>query len=113
MGASRLEQRVVVRFMIKVSEPNADIYLRMVAVYGEYYLGRTAVNKLFKSFCEGRRTISDLPRPVQANIVITDDSIATVDAMIKDNQRVQTCDISDELDLSKGTVHTIVHLHLQ
>ncbi|GFT85762.1 uncharacterized protein NPIL_340231 [Nephila pilipes] len=96
--------------------PNMDInggrrYLVILAV--TVTVGRTAVNKLCKSFCEGRQTISDLPRPVQANIVITDDSIATVDAMIKDNQRVRTCDISDELDLSKGTVHTIVHQHLQ
>ncbi|GBM80438.1 hypothetical protein AVEN_83026-1 [Araneus ventricosus] len=33
--------------------------------------------------------------------------------MIRANRRVRTRDISDELNLSKGTVHTIVHQHLQ
>ncbi|GBM98459.1 hypothetical protein AVEN_185985-1 [Araneus ventricosus] len=57
----------------------------------------------------GRQTIPDLPRPDQANIVITNDSIAAVDDMIRANRRVRTRDISDELNLSKGTVHQ----HLQ
>ncbi|GFT49546.1 uncharacterized protein NPIL_18121 [Nephila pilipes] len=86
----------------------------MVAVYGERRLGRTAVNKWCTSFCEGRLTISDLLRPGKAKIVITDYSIAPVDAMIRADGRVQTRDISDELNLCKGMVHhTIVHQHLQ
>lgn len=58
-------------------------------------------------------TISDLPRLNQSKIVITIDWIAVIDKMIRDNQRVLTRDISDELNLSIGTVHTIIHQHLQ
>ncbi|GBN22451.1 hypothetical protein AVEN_162267-1 [Araneus ventricosus] len=73
---------------------------------------RTAANNWCKSFREGRQTISDLPRPDQANIVITNDSIAAVDEVTRANRRVRIRDISDELNLSKGTVNTIVHQHL-
>ncbi|GBN45050.1 Histone-lysine N-methyltransferase SETMAR [Araneus ventricosus] len=62
---------------------------------------------------EWRQLISDLTRQCQANIVITNDSIAAVDEMIRVNQRVWTRDISDELNPSKATFHTIVHQHLQ
>ncbi|GBM70254.1 hypothetical protein AVEN_270828-1 [Araneus ventricosus] len=113
MDASRSEQRTVVLFLIAEGERNADYHRRMVAVYGEHCLGRMAENNWCKSFREGRQTILDLPRPGQANIVITNNSIAAVDEMFRANRRVRTRNISDELNLSKGTVHTTVHQHLQ
>ncbi|GFT58755.1 uncharacterized protein NPIL_38781 [Nephila pilipes] len=112
MDASRSEQRVVVRLLVAEGERNADIYRRMVAVYGEHCFVRTIVNKWCKSFREGQQTISDLRRSGQVNIVITDDSIAAVDALMRIiNRKVRTRDISDELSLSKGTVYVIVHQH--
>ena len=83
----------------------------MVALYGNHSLGRTAVNKWCKSFREGRQTTSDHPRPGQANKVITNNSIASVNEMIQANRRIETREMSHELNLSKGTVHTIIHQH--
>ena len=67
VDASRSEQRAVVRFLVAEDERNADIYRRMVTVYGDHCLNRTAVNKWCKSFHEGRQTTSDFPRLGQAN----------------------------------------------
>ena len=52
---------------------------------------------------------SDLPRPDQTNKVITNDSI---NEMIQANWRVTIHEISHELNLRKGTAHTIIHQHL-
>ena len=43
--------------------------------------------------------------------MITNDSIASVNEMILANRRV-TWEIIHELNMSKGTVHTIIHQHL-
>ena len=112
MDASRSEQRAVVQFQVAEGEHNAEIYRRMVTVYGYYCLGRTAVNKWCKSFRKRWQTTWDLPRPGQANKVITNDSIASFNEMIQANRRVTTREISHELNLSKGTVHIIIHQHL-
>ena len=109
MDASRTEQLAVKLFLVAEGEHNADIYQRMVTVYGDHCLSRTAVNKWCKSFREGQQTTSDMPRLDQANKVITNDSIATVNEMIQANQRITTREISHELNLSKGTVHTTVN----
>ena len=84
----------------------------MVTAYGNYCLSHMIVNKYCKSFCEGRQMTSDLPRPTQANKVITDDSIASVNEMIQAYQRVTIHENSHKLNLSKGTVHTIIYQHL-
>ena len=112
MDASRTEQLAVKLFLVAEGEHNADIYQRMVTVYGDHCLSRTAVNKWCKSFREGQQTTLDLPRPGQAKKVVTNDSIASVNEMIQANRRVTTREISHELNLCKGTVNTIIHQHL-
>ena len=86
MDASRSEQRAVVRFLVAEGKRNADIYRRMVTAYDNQCLAHMAVNKCCKSFREGRQTTSDLPKPSQANKVINNDSIASVNEMIQANQ---------------------------
>jgi len=68
-------------FLVAEGERNADIYRRMVTMYGDHCLAHTAVNKWCNSFREGRQMTLDLPRPGQANKVITNDSIASVNEM--------------------------------
>ncbi|GFS54343.1 hypothetical protein TNIN_15741 [Trichonephila inaurata madagascariensis] len=49
----------------------------------------------------------------QTTSVITSDSIVSVNKTIRDNRNVWILDISDKLNLSKGTAHTIIHQQLQ
>ncbi|GFS63967.1 hypothetical protein TNCV_1129441 [Trichonephila clavipes] len=57
--ASRSEQRAVVRYLIAGDEFNAQIYRRIVAVYGEDCSSQTSWNSWCKSFREGHQTMSD------------------------------------------------------
>ena len=83
----------------------------MVTAYDNHCLVYTTVNKCCESFREGWQ-ITDLPRPGQVNKVITNDSTASINEMIQANQWVTTHEISHELNLKKGLVHTIIHQHL-
>ena len=54
-----------------------------------------------------------MPRPGQAHVVITQESIAAVNSLVRENRRITTREIADSLSVSKGTADTILHEHLQ
>ena len=53
-----------------------------------------------------------MPRPGQAHVVITQESIAAVNFLVRENLRITTQEIGDSLSVSKGTVDTTLHEHL-
>jgi hypothetical protein len=112
MEASKTEQRSVIRFLVAEGNSSANICRRMKNVYGVHCLGRTALNNWCKKFRGGRTSIQDNPRPGQAHTVITDESVAAVNEIITKDRRVTTRAIVEATNLSKGSVQTIVHKHL-
>ena len=50
-----------------------------------------------------------MPRPGQAHVVITQESIAAVNSLVRENRRITTREIADTLSVSKGTGDTILH----
>ena len=72
-------------------------------------MSRTAVFRWCSDFRHGRVSTADMPRPGQARVVITQESIAAV----RENRRITTREIADSLSVSKGTVDTILHERLQ
>jgi Mn-dependent DtxR family transcriptional regulator len=53
-----------------------------------------------------------MPRPGQAHVVNTEESIAAVNSLVRENRQVTTREIADSLSVSKGTVDTILPEHL-
>jgi hypothetical protein len=54
-----------------------------------------------------------MQRPGQAHVVITQESIAAMNSFVRENRQITTLEIADSLSVSKGTVDTILHEHLQ
>jgi hypothetical protein len=75
-------------------------------------MSRTAVFRWCSDFRHGHVSTADMPRPGQAHVVITQESIAAVNSLVRENHRITTQEIADSLSVSKGTVHTILHEHL-
>jgi len=53
-----------------------------------------------------------MPRPGQAHVVITQESIGAVNSLVRENRRTTTQEIADSLSVSKGTADTLLHEHL-
>ncbi|GBN08071.1 hypothetical protein AVEN_61291-1 [Araneus ventricosus] len=60
----------------------------------------------------GRVNIKDLPRPGEAHIVTNSATFSAVNELIRQNRRITRHGIADELSISKGTVHHIIHKKL-
>jgi len=63
----------------------------------------------FKHFCDGKETTEDEPRSGQPSTSRTPDMIERVQQMLAQDRQVILRLMAEELGISKGTVHNIVH----
>jgi ribosomal protein S25 len=75
-------------------------------------MSRTAVFRWCSDFRHGRVSTADMPRPGQAHVVITEESIASVNSLVRENRRITTREIADSLSVSMGIAVTILHEQL-
>jgi len=53
-------------------------------------------------------SVTDSPRPGQAHPVVTPETIAAVEATVKENRRATVNEMAAHLDMSHGSAHSIV-----
>ena len=110
-SASRKEQRSVIRFFAIQCESAAKIHKKLVDVtYGvmPYVVQRFELGKKFE---EGRANVPDLPRAGRPKTMVTATNAAHVEEMVMANRRISINEISERLNISSGSVHTIIHDH--
>ncbi|KAJ8957753.1 hypothetical protein NQ318_017651 [Aromia moschata] len=75
MLSLQLEQRVNLKFLVKLGKTFTDAYAMLKEVYGNECLSRTLVFEWFKRFKEGREMTEDHPRPGRPSTLKTDENI--------------------------------------
>ena len=71
------------------------------------------VYKWNRKFLNGVSSVTDSPLPGHAHRVVTQEAIAAVEAIVKENHRVTAHEIAAHLDMSHVSAHHIVHDVLQ
>ena len=81
--------------------------------YGDAALRRTTIFEWHKWFREGRESVMDDERSCQPTTSRTDDSIAAVDKMVKEDRKVTSRLIADTLGIPKTVVLRILREDLK
>ncbi|KAJ8958040.1 hypothetical protein NQ318_002046 [Aromia moschata] len=71
----QMEQRVYLKFLVKLGKNFTDAYAMLKEVYGNECLSDTQVFEWFKRFKERRETTEDDPRPGRPSTSKTDENI--------------------------------------
>ena len=108
-NSSCLEQRAVIRFLLIESVKSCEILSRMQRQYGPSCMSRANFNKWGQAFKDGRESITDDLRSGRPVDVSTPEAVQAVEGLIRSDRRVTLDEIATSLDISHGTVHTIVH----
>jgi len=82
MDSSKQAQRAVIQFLLAEGVSGTNTYSRMKNVYGTECMSRTAVFQWCSDFRHGCVSTADMPRPGQARVVITQESIAAVNSLV-------------------------------
>jgi len=105
---TKKEQRSNIRFLSSEGVKPIEIHRRMKVQYGDACLSLQQVYGWTRKFMNGISSVTESPRPGQAQRVVTPEAIAAVEAIVKENRRVTVNEIAAHLDMSHGSAHHIV-----
>ncbi|KAJ8953538.1 hypothetical protein NQ318_002958 [Aromia moschata] len=105
-----MEQRVNLKFLVKLGKTFTEAYAMLKEVYGNECLSRTQVFEWFKRFKEGPETTEDDPRHGRLSTSKTDENIEKIAKMVpklltpkQKESRMNICaDILNNIDADPG-----------
>ena len=107
------EQRVANKFGCKVDFSATKTVELIQKAYGDAALSRTTIFEWHKRFREGRESMKEDERSGRPTTSRTDDNIAAVDRMVKEDRNVTSRLIADTLGIPKTVVLRILREDLK
>lgn len=108
----KLEHRAVTKFLTKHRKNKKTIKEEMDSAYLESAPSLSTIQKWSSEFKRGRESIEDDPRPGRPVEASSQENIKKVGEIILEDGRVKLKSIAQRTKLSIGTVHDIIHDHL-
>ena len=108
----KIEARAVIKYLTKKGMQPKEIYDDMHGVYGDQCCSIRTVERWFREFKHGRCSLVDDPREGAPSTAVNDKNIKRVNDMVMEDRRITYAEIQQTLDISPGSVKTILHEHL-
>jgi transposase len=108
-----MEQRIIIKSLMKEGCKPSEICSRLKRQYGEKTLSNVSVYKWSSAFKKGRETVENKPHERRPRTSITGENSDRVDALIRKNRRITVLKLSGIMNISDGSVKTIIKQHLQ
>ncbi|UYV60276.1 hypothetical protein LAZ67_1000678 [Cordylochernes scorpioides] len=103
----KMDQRTSIKFCVKNEIKCADAFRMLTVANGEATLDRSNVYRWYKMFSEGREDVNDEERAGRPSTSTTDEKINEVEKMILANRRITVREVSEDLNISIGSCHSI------
>jgi len=95
---TKQEKRSVVRFLFSEGVKRIEIHRRMRIQYGDRCMSRTQVYEWTEKFKNLITNVRDSPRPGPVLTAVTEDNIAALENVIRENRRVTVKEVASLLD---------------
>ena len=99
-----MEQRVNVKFCVKLGKSATETYDLFKKVHGDEYLYRIQVFEFFKRFEGGRKEIGDDRRPGRSSTSKTEANIEKFGEIVRQNRRLSIRAIAELINIDMETV---------
>ena len=108
-----VEQRIVIKFLKKEGCKPSGICSRLKRQYGKKTLANVSGYEWCSAFKKRRETVENEPHERRPRTSITVMNSIRVNALIGENRRITASELSAILNISYGSVKTIIKQHLQ
>jgi hypothetical protein len=109
MRDKNLEQRIKIKFCVKIGESASETLVLLIMAYGEYAMKKSNVFEWHRPFKEGRENVQDDPRSGQPKTQRTDADVDRVRTLVSSDRRLGVRVIAEELNMNRETVRQIVN----
>ena len=108
------KQRAVIEFLVLEGESAAAIHNRLKNVYGDKTIDVSNVRRWVRRIKgsdsdKGEAVLGDQPRSGRPAHAVSDSNLKSTDELIKQDRRITITEISEALDISRGSADTLVH----
>ena len=108
----KMEYRSVIKYLHLEGKSEKDIYERLLNTYGDTSPSYATVKRWKNEFTWGREDLKDAPREGRPVTATTEENVKRVHDAILENRKIDIIHLVDELNLSSGTISSIIHDHL-
>ncbi|XP_037378888.1 protein GVQW3 isoform X2 [Talpa occidentalis] len=112
MSDRYLEQRISIKFCVKLNKSASETHHLLKEAYGDEVMSRARVFDWHKRFKEGREDVRDDARSGRPVTHRTDENIQKVKDLVCSNRRLTVRMMAEELHLDKETVRLILKENL-
>ncbi|KAI5943853.1 Protein GVQW3 [Manis javanica] len=112
MSDRYLEQRISIKFCVKLNKSASETHHLLKEAYGDEVMSRARVFDWHKRFKEGREDVRDDARTGRPVTHRTDENIQKVKDLVCSNRQLTVRMIAEELRLDKETVRLILKENL-
>jgi len=104
MSDKNLEQRINIKFCVKVRKSANETLALLTVIYGEYVMKKSSVFEWHRWFKEGREDVQDDTRSGQPKTQRTDVNVHRVRTLVHSDRRLGVRVIAEELNMNRETV---------
>ncbi|KAG5344036.1 MOS1T transposase, partial [Acromyrmex charruanus] len=102
------EQRINVKFLVKLKKTPTECYKLLKEAYGENSLSRARVFEWYKRFSEGRESTEDDQRPGRPVSVSTPQTVTKINEIVREDRHMSIRLIAETVNADKETVRKIL-----
>jgi hypothetical protein len=104
----KIEQRVNIKFLVKLKKTATESFRMLNEVYGEECLSRARVFEWYKRFCSGREDVEDDDRPGRPTTSSTKENIEKIDQIIRQDRRLSVRAVEEMINIDRKSVRRIL-----
>jgi transposase len=104
----QLEQRINIKFLVKLSKSGPEICQMLQQAYGEDILKRSTVSKWVQRYYKGGKYPMDNKRSGRPSTSRSDENINRVNSLVLTDRQMTVQVIADELQIGKTSVYSIL-----
>ena len=106
-----VEQRTAIKFCVLNGKNRKETMEMLVKAYGDAAMKRTALHKWYSRYENGNESVMEEQRSGRPTS-ITSQKVQEIKEVLNGDRRITVRDVSQRVDCSVGTVHTIIHENL-
>jgi len=112
MSDCKSEQRVNIKFLVKLKKSATETFQLVTEAYGDDCMSHARVFEWHKRFSEGRESLKDDDRPGCQCTAVTDDNTEKVRDVIRKDRRLGVRAVAEEVNFDRESVQRIVREEL-